>query len=381
MLIALATRQLHKKNNHTPRLTNRMNQRKPLLQRAPFLLTPLLVIALSASLAKLSWMIVSPVQEVSAAPIASTAPPIANPQAVNFGRIIADNHLFGQVPKAAPVRAIPPPKPPPAPVVPSAPPVKLSLHGLWAKKRSEGRTDNSVKTARIDDSMSLIDKITADLDSLFVLNVSKTAINIPPKKSRSSAFAIMSLAGGSQTMYKEGESITDGVKVLEIFADKVTVKNRGVKQEIFLSGGENTAVAQGPTNAARSASIAAGQSSPRPNASSQPRKRAENLGQQDLRKLRSDIVNDVSIIAQYTAPEPLLMDGEVKGFRLHLSNRLRLLYQIGFRPGDVITELNGVRLNDPDTIQQTLYNFIGAEQLSVSVMRGQEEETFRYNFE
>jgi type II secretory pathway component PulC len=75
------------------------------------------------------------------------------------------------------------------------------------------------------------------------------------------------------------------------------------------------------------------------------------------------------------------MDGEVKGFRLHLSNRLRLLYQIGFRPGDVITELNGVRLNNPDTVRETLYNFIGAEQLSVSVMRGQQEETFRYNFE
>jgi type II secretory pathway component PulC len=92
-------------------------------------------------------------------------------------------------------------------------------------------------------------------------------------------------------------------------------------------------------------------------------------------------MNDVSILAQFSAPEPLLMDGEVKGFRLHLSNRLRLLYQIGFRPGDVITELNGVRLNDPDTIQQTLYNFIGSEQLSVSVMRGQQEETFRYNFD
>jgi len=309
--------------------------------------------------------------------------PIATQQSPNFGRIIADTHLFGEVPRAAPVRTAQiAPQAPPPPVIPTQPPVKLSLHGLWAKKRSEGRTGDSFKSIPVDEPQDLISKLNADLDSLFVLNVAKSAKNIPPKKSRGGAFAIMSLASGEQKMYSEGENIADEVKVLEIFADKVVVENRGVKQEIFLSDGGNTNVAQGPSvqQIPQSANISGGQSSPQPNESAPPR-RGENLGQQDLRQLRNDVMNDVSILAQYSAPEPLLMDGEVKGFRLHLSNRLRLLYQVGFRPGDVITELNGVRLNDPDTIQQTLYNFIGSEQLAVSVMRGQEEETFRYSFE
>ena len=357
-------------------------ERKSLLQRAPVFMMPLLVMALSASLAKLLWMVVAPVQDVSAAPIVMTAAPIQTQQAPNFGRMIADTHLFGEVPRAAPVRtaSVEPQAPPPPPVIPTQPPVKLSLHGLWAKKRSEGRTDQSFKSIPVNDPQDLISKIAADLDSLFVLNVAKSAKNIPPKKSRGSAFAIMSLANGEQKTYSEGESIADQVKVLEIFADKVVVENRGVKQEIFLSDGENTTVAQGSGSQQIPQSGNIGSNSPQPNESTPPR-RGENLGQQDLRRLRNDVMNDVSILAQYSAPEPLLMDGEVKGFRLHLSNRLRLLYQVGFRPGDVITELNGVRLNDPDTIQQTLYNFIGSEQLAVSVMRGQEEETFRYSFE
>lgn len=357
-----------------------MNQRKPLLQRAPTFMMPLLVMALSASLAKLLWMVVSPVQDVSAAPITTAIAPIQDQQTQNFGRIIADNHLFGEVPKTAPVRKIAA-RPPPAPVAPAKPPAKLSLHGLWAKKPSKSKAGDSSKSAATDKPKDLIAQINSDLDSLFVLNVIKTAKNIPPEKSRKGAFAIMSIAGSDQKMYSENEDIADGVKVLEIYSDKVVVENRGVKQEIFLSQGENTSVASGPTTIPKSANIRAGQSSPRPTTESAPRKRGENLGQQDLRKLRNDIVNDVSILAQYSAPEPLLMDGQVKGFRLHLSNRLRLLYQVGFRPGDVITELNGVRLNDPDTIQQTLYNFISSDQLSVSVMRGQEEETFRYSFE
>jgi type II secretion system protein C len=350
---------------------------------------PLLVMALSASLAKLLWMVVSPVQDVSASPIMTAIAPIQAQQNTNFGRIIADNHLFGEVPRAAPVRpqaAVAQQAPPPPPAEPTEPPLKLSLHGLWAKKRSEGRTDNSFKAIQIQtdevDTEDLISKLNAELDSLFVLNVAKSAKNIPPKKSRGNAFAIISQAGGEQQMYSEGENIADAVKIIEIYADKVVVENRGVIQEIFLSDGDNTTVAaSAPRRVPQSASVAGGQGGPPPNSESAPRKRGENLGQQDLRTLRTDIMNDVSILAQFSAPEPLLMDGEVKGFRLHLSNRLRLLYQIGFRPGDVITELNGVRLNDPDTIQQTLYNFIGSEQLSVSVMRGQQEETFRYNFD
>lgn len=360
-----------------------MRQRNPLLQRAPIFMMPLLVMALSASLAKLLWMVVAPVQDASAAPVVTAAAPIQTQQPQNFGRIIADNHLFGEVPKAAQVRRMPTrAAPPPAPVVPVQPPVKLSLHGLWAKKRSEGRTDDSFKSIPVKKTKDLVAQITSDLDSLFVLNVSKTAKKIPPKKSRDGAFAIISMADSDQKMYSENENIADGVKVLEIYSDKVVIENRGVKQEIFLSDGSNTNVATGPTTNARPTNIAARQSSPRPTAASAPpQRRGENLGQQDLRKLRSEIMNDVSILAQYSAPEPLLMDGQVKGFRLHLSNRLRLLYQVGFRPGDVITELNGVRLNDPSTIQQTLYNFISSDQLAVSVMRGQEEETFRYNFE
>ena len=363
--------------------------RKPLLQRAPIFMMPLLVMALSASLAKLLWMVVSPVEDVSASPIIKAVAPIQNQQKTNFGRIIADNHLFGEVPRIAPVRAPIVQQAPPPPAKPTEPPLKLSLHGLWAKKRSEGRTDASFKAlpirASVNNTQDLIAKITAELDSLFVLNVAKSAKNIPPEKSRGNAFAIISQAGGEQKMYSEGENIADAVKIIDIYADKIVVENRGVIQEIFLSDGENTTVTTASNTPARrtaqSANVSAGQSKPRPNSESAPRRRGENLGQQDLRTLRTDIMNDVSILAQFSAPEPLLMDGQVKGFRLHLSNRLRLLYQIGFRPGDVITELNGVRLNDPDTIQQTLYNFISAEQLSVSVMRGQQEETFRYNFD
>ena len=371
---------------------------KSLLQRVPSIMMPLLVMAFSASMAKFVWMVFAPPEDVSAAPVLKAPEQITVAQAPNLGRIIADNHLFGEVKRMptlvqAPQRAAPKPVEPPKPAVP---PLALNLHGLWAKKRSDGRTEDSYKAKPINQTKNAVSQIALDLDTLFNLEPAEEKPKVSSSK-KSKAFAIMSHSGGDQQMYSEGESIADDVKVVEIFADKVIVENRGVRQEIFLSDGKSmastdSASAPIPASAkqqmrprtlppAVSASIAAGQQKQIPQSMSNPRRGGENLGQRDLRKLREDVVNDASILSQYSAPEPLLMDGSVKGFRLHLSNRLRLLYQVGFRPGDVVTELNGVRLNDPATVQQALYNFIGSDQMSISVMRGQNEETFRYNFD
>lgn len=379
------------------------NHNPTLIQRLPGFMTPLLVMALSASLAKLLWMGLASPQDVAASPIPQAMSQTQFQAPQNFGQMIADTHLFGEVKRraiAAPVvRQAPPP-----PAKPVLPPVALSLHGLWAKKRSNGSAESDYKATLVDTTQAIektiVAKISADLDALFdssslfepepkakpapdrsIALLAKSSAPISDSKNK--AIAVISQTGGEQGMYSEGDSITDDVNVVEIFVDKVVIDNRGVRQEIYLVDGETTETApEIQSTSAESASINAGQSSfqVNSNASSDPRKRGQNLGQQDLQKLREDVMNDVSLLAQFTAPEPLIMDGQVKGFRLHLTNRLRLLYQVGFRPGDVVTELNGVRLNDPSTVQQALYNFISADQLSISVMRGQEEETFRYEF-
>lgn len=370
---------------------------KSLVQRLPTIMTPLLVVAFSATLAKLLWVVLAPAEEVVAAPKLSTPAPIQAQPAPNLGKVIADNHLFGEVKRSAPTPAVKRTMPKPVQAVaapePTEPPIKVSLHGIWSSKRAGGRTEDSYKTVPIKKTpLDAVSQIQADLSSLFDEIAPETAPKRINRSGKSSA--IMSIAGGDQQMFSENDTLADGVKVLEIFADKVVLDNRGIRQEIFLSDGDqpapkgvasNTSATPKPVRAmpqAVSANLAAARAQqPNSAANSDPRKnRGQTLGQRDLKKLREDIINDASLLSQYSAPEPLLLDGQVRGYRLHLSNRLRLLYQIGFRPGDVVTELNGVRLQDPSTVQQALYNFISSDQLAISVMRGQNEETFRYSF-
>lgn len=370
------------------------------LQRLPGIVTPLMVIALSASLAKLLWVVLEPPQDVVAAPMPNLAQPAVSPGQPNLGRIIADNHLFGQAKRANAVTQPPPQRAtPPAPPKPTAPPVKLNLYGIWSNKAEGGEevrkpTQRAVVVRR-PQKLSLVDQVSSDLDSLFGIprKAPRPAPVVPKPVKRSSSsnksVALIAKAGGSQHMYSEGESIEEGIKVLEIFMEKVVIDNRGARQVLQI--GKDSPSSSSTASAGRSSQPVPPQARPRPAAAavqqaksaySNPRgKRGENLGQRDLRALRESIIGDPTIIAQHTAPEPLILNGEVRGFRLHLSNRLRLLYQVGFRPGDVVTELNGVRLSDPSMVQEAMYNFVSSDQLAITVMRGQNEETFRYSFE
>ena len=71
----------------------------------PYYISLLLVIALGISLAKLMWLVLSPVPKINASINLQTSSnnthSIPPAQSKNFGKIIANLHLFGEVKKAA----------------------------------------------------------------------------------------------------------------------------------------------------------------------------------------------------------------------------------------------------------------------------------------
>ena len=105
------------------------------VQKVPGVLTFFLVIALGVTLANLLWMIVTP------APSVAQAANRVNPGQVaslgrqeNYGKLIADQHLFGAIPKTAPTKIK---KAAPVKVVkPTKAPVNLNLklHGIISSK-------------------------------------------------------------------------------------------------------------------------------------------------------------------------------------------------------------------------------------------------------
>ena len=158
------------------------------IDKKPFLpgfISLLLVIALGISLAKLMWLVITPEQKLTLTPKQSQIVTNNQKKATNYGKLIADQHIFGKVivKKAPPKTKVEPIKV----VKPVKPKVKLNakLHGIIAYKSKEG-------------------------------------------------FALISNNNKKQKVYGQGEELQEGVTISEILPTKVLVNNNGTIEELLL---------------------------------------------------------------------------------------------------------------------------------------------------
>ena len=73
--------------------------------KLPGFISLLLVIALGISLAKLMWLVITPQQQLVLTPESNNVSSVSQKKAINYGKLIADQHIFGKVViKKAPVK-------------------------------------------------------------------------------------------------------------------------------------------------------------------------------------------------------------------------------------------------------------------------------------
>jgi general secretion pathway protein C len=63
-------------------------------------------------------------------------------------------------------------------------------------------------------------------------------------------------------------------------------------------------------------------------------------------------------------------DGKMVGVQFDGIREGGFYDQIGLRNGDVVTEINGVALSDPDAMVKVIGQFVGADELDIAVQRG-----------
>ena len=78
---------------------------------------------------------------------------------------------------------------------------------------------------------------------------------------------------------------------------------------------------------------------------------------------RPQALEDVAFASSY------VQNGQFVGFRLRPGRDQQLLRQLGLNSGDVITEINGSRLNNPMQGFSVLQEVMSADQVSVRVLR------------
>ena len=297
--------------------------------KLPSFISLLLVIALGISLAKLMWLLLTPPPQISAFSTAEISNLVTPKAQINYGKLIADQHIFGEV-KIKPVAVVD--TKPETVIKQVVAPTKLNLklHGIVAYKSKEG-------------------------------------------------FALISASNGPQKVYGKGEAIQEGVTVSDILPEKVILDNRGKTEELLL-----------PVNKAAPSSRRSPSNIPLggvPLPGNEPQKKhsrsplaAGNSTPPDLSKLRQDIITNPSKLMDVIRPSPAIVNGQFIGFRIKPGKQRKMFNQLNFRSNDIITEVNGIVLNDQNKGAMVLSELSQAANISVKVKRGNQELMIDHSF-
>jgi len=165
--------------------------------------------------------------------------------------------------------------------------------------------------------------------------------------------AIIGKAGSTQDYYKVGSNIMNGVKLQAVFNDRVALLRDGQAEVLkFPKTVKSTPLQQGLKGSM------ANRASP-----------AESLSSyRDLFK------NEPLKIFEHVRFVPVRSGRTIKGYRVLPQKNRKLYNQLGIRPSDLVTSVNGVSLQNDKEALQLIDKLKEADQLNLEIIRrGQTE--------
>lgn len=187
-----------------------------------------------------------------------------------------------------------------------------------------------------------------------------------PKRSR----ALIEQTRGELAAYAVGMAIPGGAELHSIYVDRVLLERGGRLETLRLEKDEviDTSPRTNQTSSASMRSL--GGSAPRILDSDTAAK---------LSTIRTELLNDPTKASQYLRVQPARSNGAMRGYRIYPGRNRELFKQAGLRPGDIVTSVNGVSLDDPSKSFQLLGDLSSAQQLSLQIERGGQLQSVSVN--
>jgi general secretion pathway protein C len=161
------------------------------------------------------------------------------------------------------------------------------------------------------------------------------------------AHAIIADGSGKENVYFVGDAIPGGAKLHRVDVERVILNRGGVMEALRLPKKyADSGVRQQSSSTARN----------QPN----PAKTA------DIQRL---ISQNAETFAEIVRPQPFMPNGQLKGYRVFPGRNRQKFIALGLRPGDLVTEINGVALTDPAQGMEIFSSLGSSSQLSVTIER------------
>ncbi len=170
------------------------------------------------------------------------------------------------------------------------------------------------------------------------------------------------VVNGDEEPYAVGAQLPGGALIQAIYPDRVMLERDGRVEALRLPKAD---LGQGATNASRFSSATPVGLGPPP-----PSGLPANLGQ-----LRQQIVNNPQRLMDVVRAMPVMQGGKLTGYRVYPAGNSPAFAQLGLRPGDIVTGVNGIPLTDPAQSMRVLSALKTSDQISISMMRNGQPQT------
>lgn len=153
--------------------------------------------------------------------------------------------------------------------------------------------------------------------------------------------------------YRVGDTLPGGASLEQVYTDRVVLNRNGRLETLSLP--KLTAFSYEP---------------PSYNPSSSDAMDNETINARDVaQEIRERIATQPQALRDLVQARPFIKNGQFMGFRLLPGLDNQMFEQLGLEPGDVITQVNGVRLTDPQQSMTVLQEVLNADQVAVQVLR------------
>ncbi|AXQ29139.1 type II secretion system protein GspC [Solimonas sp. K1W22B-7] len=197
----------------------------------------------------------------------------------------------------------------------------------------------------------------SDLDNAPDTRLNLTLIGILAGRGNDDSRALIADGSGEEKPYAIGDDLARGVTLEAIFADRVVLMRNGKAETLRLNKdqpGSSGVAASGPVDTGTA--VDAGT--------------AATLG-----AARDQILQDPSRASEYIRVQPASVNGQLRGYRVYPGRERELFNNVGLRPGDVVTAVNGIELDNAQKALQMLSDLSKSSNFALTVERGGQAQT------
>jgi len=170
------------------------------------------------------------------------------------------------------------------------------------------------------------------------------------------ALAIIAERGGAERVYFIGDAVPGGATLHAVHFDRVLLRRAGRLEALRLPRSDDPALQRRSAAAARAA--------PPPPAAMPAR----------VASVQDVVQQSGAALTEIIRPQPVFKDGRQQGYRVYPGRQRQQFAQLGLRPGDLITQINGMALDDPARGMEIFRGLADATSVTVTVDRNGEIE-------